>query len=246
MPDTVSVVLPALNEVDGILVALDEATATLSALVGRGVLAGYEILVVDDGSVDGTGALVAGRSEVDDAVRLLTHPVNRGVGAALRTAAEVATGDLLLYTDADMPVDLAVLEPAIELLASSGAGMVAGRRRTFDGDGSVREVGSKGYDLLVRLLLGVPERDVNFPFKLIARRTVLDLGLRSEGALIDVEVLARVRKAGLGVEQMVVDYRPRVYGSSKTMTFRLLRRLAGELVRLGGSIRADRASRARR
>lgn len=243
MPETVSIVLPALDEEAGILRAIDDAQASLEALVARQIVTGYEILVVDDGSADRTGELVALRAKHDPAIFLLVHPVNRGVGAALRTALDASTGTLVVYTDADMPVDLTVLEQALPFLFRHGVGMVAGRRRSYKAEGRLRAVGSKAYDALAHLVLGIDKQDVNFPFKLLTRDTALRLELLSEGALVDVELFARVHQVGLEVEQLVIDYRPRLLGESKTMTVRVLHRLAVELVRNGPSVRRRRPRR---
>jgi hypothetical protein len=147
----------------------------------------------------------------------------------------------VLYTDADMPVDLAALEAAIELLGTPGTGMVVGRRRSYD-EARLRTVASKAYDRVARTVLGVAEPDVNFPFKLVARETARRLELRSEGALVDVELVARIHQLGLGVEHLVLDYRQRQFGASKTMTLRLLRQLALELVRNRRSIKRGASS----
>lgn len=241
MPEILSVVLPALDEADGIVDAIEDAEASLDALVARDVIAGYELLVVDDGSADGTGEIVARRAAADPAIRPLAHAVNRGVGAALRAALAAATGPLVLYTDADMPVDLSVLERAIPLLGEPGTGLVAGRRRSYGAEAGVRAILSKAYDAMAHLVLGVPEADVNFPFKLLSLETARRLQLRSDSALVDVEILAAVHALGLRVEQVVLDYRPRQAGESKTMTVPVLRGLATELVRHGGSVRRRRS-----
>ena len=234
---TVSVVLPALDEAAGIVEAIDDAEVALDDLKNRAVIGDYEILVIDDGSTDDTGRLAEARAAGRDRVRVLSHRVNRGVGAGLRTAMVASRCTLVLYTDADMPVDLRAMESAIPVLGRPGVGMVAGQRSEWRRGGGLRGAASKAYDVLARVVLGVHERDVNFPFKLLDREVALGLHLRSDGALIDVEMLARVKQVGLAVEQVTLDYRPRAHGESKTMTTRLLRRLAWELARNGASIR---------
>lgn len=240
MPPTLTVVLPALDEAAGIARALDDAVASLDPLVACSMLGGFELVVVDDGSQDDTAALVAGRSAVEPRVRLIRHARNRGVGAALRSALEVADGDLLLSTDADMPVDLGEVARALPLLDQPGVVLVAGRRRTFAGEPRVRVTASAAYDALVHLLLGVTERDVNFPFKLARTDTIRSLLLRSEGALIDVELLVRAERIGT-VVAMDLDYHQRRFGASKTMRPGLLLRLALELAREGRSLRGRAA-----
>lgn len=225
-----TVILPALDEADGILMAIDDAEGALDELVERGLLSDYEVLVVDDGSRDGTGRAVADRASRDDRVRALAHRQNRGVGSAFRTALDAATGDLVLYTDADMPVDLRDLERALPLLGRPEVGMVAGQRRGSRRREGARGMASKGYDLMAWRLLGVRERDVNFPFKLLAPEVARALDLRAEGALVDAEMLVRVRDLGLEVVQITLDYRPRLHGESKTMSPHLLTQLAREMI----------------
>src|SRR6476469_1374328 len=103
MDGSLSLILPAYNEAAGIAAAVAEADAALAAFCSD-----YEILVVDDGSRDGTGDVV--ESLTNPRVRLLRHETNRGYGAALRTGFEAARGDLVAFTDADGQFDLADLE----------------------------------------------------------------------------------------------------------------------------------------
>jgi glycosyltransferase involved in cell wall biosynthesis len=228
---SVTVVFPAYDESAGIGTAVEETLAALGTLLDQGVIRDYELIVVDDGSRDGTAAIVETWSSNDDRVVLLSHPANRGVGAALRTALAVAQGEVLVYTDADMPVDLTEIRPALELLERPGVGMVAGQRSNRGAEGGFREFASRSFDASVRAMFGFRGTDVNFPFKVLEVETARALGLRSEGALIDVELMIRVSRLGLAISPMTVEYRARQLGRSKTMTFRLLSRLGFEMVR---------------
>ena len=95
-PSSLSVVIPALNEENGIDAILDRVLAQRAPLAATGIDE-LEVIVVDDGSQDGT----ADRIRAYPDVRLIQHPVNRGYGAALKTGFNAATGDLLAFLDAD-------------------------------------------------------------------------------------------------------------------------------------------------
>src|SRR5262245_32528866 len=104
-----SLVLPAFNEQAGLRQAIAEADEALARH-----FADYEILVVDDGSIEGTAAVASGEASRRPHVRLLRHDQNRGYGAALRTGFEAARFDLVAFTDADCQFhlnDLALLVP---------------------------------------------------------------------------------------------------------------------------------------
>ena len=103
MSTSLSFVLPAYNEAENIEAAVKQASRALAALVSAGLLVDWEVVVVDDGSSDGTAEVVS--ALYDPSVRLVQHSVNRGYGAALRTGFEAATMDLIFFTDADLQFD---------------------------------------------------------------------------------------------------------------------------------------------
>jgi len=105
-----SLVIPAWNECHTIQQAIAEADAALSTIT-----ADYEIIVVDDGSMDDTAALVEAAAQDNPQVRLLRHDGNRGYGAALRTGFEAARFPLVAFTDADCQFDLTELEYMLPL-----------------------------------------------------------------------------------------------------------------------------------
>lgn len=240
-PPSLSVVMPALDEAEGIGSAVDAARTTLATLRADDVIGTFEVIVVDDGSTDATADIV--RAIEAPEVRLLQHGANRGVGAALRSAIDVATGELLLSTDADMPVDLDELRRAVPLLDPGHCDLVVGRRTSFDDEPRSRVVASRAYDRFVGLLFRTDLADVNFPFKLLRTDVARSVALRTDGALVDVELLVRVRGGGGVVRSIPMGYQARQTGESKTMRPTLLGRLALELVREFRSLRSagDRA-----
>ncbi len=231
------VVMPALDEADGIVDALSAVDDELAALQARGVLSWYEVVLVDDGSTDRTVDRAMDTARQRPSVHVVQHDRNRGVGAALRTGLARATADLVLYTDADMPVDLAEIEPALALMRRPDVDLVIGFRRGFDGEPWTRRAASRAYDVLARCLFGVGERDVNFPFKMLNVTHSRALGLCSDGAFVDVELLARARARGFRIEAVEMAYRMRSTGESKTMSLRLLTRLLSEMLRHGRGLR---------
>ncbi|MCU1368933.1 MAG: putative glycosyltransferase [Ilumatobacteraceae bacterium] len=237
-PPTLCVVMPALDEEAGIGDAVRSSADALDALCDQGLLSGYELIVVDDGSTDATAHIVERLADDLAAVRLIRHGRNRGVGGALRSAIAATECELILSTDADMPVDLARLADALPLLAPPEVGMVAGHRSTFDQEAAFRRCAARVYDQVVHALISVRVPDVNFPFKLLATETARRAEIRSEGALVDVELLAKVQGLHLRIVPLEIDYHARTTGESKTMRPRLLLRLLRELFQQRAELRA--------
>jgi glycosyltransferase involved in cell wall biosynthesis len=175
----------------------------------------WEIVVVDDASTDGTAALADGLARSDPRVRVVRNAVNRRLGGALKAGYAAATKDLIFYTDADLPVDLAQLARAVRLLEYQQADLLAGYRFDRTTEGTRRAVYTIGYHLLIRLLFGLRIRDVNFAFKLFRRSLLQRIELKSEGSFIDAELLLRARKAGAVTIQLGLDYFPRALGASR-------------------------------
>ena len=202
-----SLVVPAFNESAVIARAVREAEAALREVCDR-----FEILVVDDGSTDGTAAVV--RSLLADAphTRLLEHGTNRGYGAALRTGFEAARFDLVAFTDADCQFDL--LELAKLLPLADDIPIVVGHRVDRQ-DPWRRRFLSRGYNLLARTLLGTRVRDCDCALKLFRRAALAELLPESRGFFVNAEMLTRARQLGYDVAEVPVTHRPRGGGTSK-------------------------------
>jgi glycosyltransferase involved in cell wall biosynthesis len=197
---SLSLVLPARDEAPSIGESLERARAVLGRLTKE-----YEILVVDDGSRDATAEIAARFPEA----RLLRHPSGRGYGAALRTGLAAARMEWVAFTDADLQFELAELERL--LAVAEDADLVIGVRAPRR-DPLRRRLLGLGWNALVRALLGLPVRDVNCAFKLLRRTAVADLELRSSGAAINAELLARAAARGLRLREVPVSHFPRRAG----------------------------------
>jgi glycosyltransferase involved in cell wall biosynthesis len=195
------------NERDNIAVTLDRALAVIPTLG----FADFEIVVIDDGSRDDSALVVRRAALSEPRIRLVSHPRNLGYGAALRTGFMAARGDVVFYTDSDLPVDLSEIARALPLLED--ADLVIGyRRRRYDTPR--RAVYSKVYNLLMRALFGVRVRDVNFSFKLVRRRALDAIQLTASTVFIDGQLLAAAVHGGFRIAELPIDYTPRKIGKS--------------------------------
>lgn len=230
---------PAWNEEDTIRRTIEAACEAGDDLVEEGEIDRYDVLIVDDASTDDTGAICDEIAARDPRVRVVHHDRNRKLGGSLKTGFAEATGELVLYTDADLPFDMAELTKAVRLLRVYDADIVSAYRLDRTGEGPRRVVYSYVYNHLIQLLFHLRLRDMNFAFKLV-RRNVLDhVELESEGSFIDVELLARAQRLGFYIVQFGVDYFPRSRGvstlSSNTVIAKILLeawRLRSELLSL--------------
>jgi glycosyltransferase involved in cell wall biosynthesis len=215
------------NEQDYIERAIEAAREECEDLMGSGDIADYEIIIVDDASTDDT-AVIAGRIAKDDPrVVLVRHPENRKLGGAMKSGFSAATGDVVLYTDADLPFDMHDVHKAMRLLRYYDADVVSAYRFDRTGEGYVRTIYSFFYNMMVRILFGVRMRDINFAFKLCRSRIFEHVTLKSEGSFIDAELVVKAQKYGYSVIQFGVDYFPRTRGvstlSSPSVIFKILR-----------------------
>ena len=174
----------------------------------------------------------------DPRIRVVHHPVNRKLGGSLKTGFAEATGELVLYTDADLPFDMAELSKAVRLLRLYDADIVSAYRFDRTGEGPRRLVYSYAYNHLIQLLFGLRLRDMNFSFKL-CRRAVFDhIELKSEGSFIDVELLARAQRLGYEIVQFGVDYFPRTRGISTLSSNAVILHLLREMLELRSELEA--------
>ena len=210
----VSLILPAHNEEAVIVQAIAEATVAFAHLGVSG-----EILVVDDGSKDRTADLVRELAKDNPTLRLLSHEVNRGYGAALRSGFEAARGELVAFTDADCQFHLEDLNRLLPLV-QAGPGtepihdIVTGWREDRK-DPPLRLFLSRGFNLLVDGILGIGVRDVDCALKVFRRESLGRILPENKGFFANTEMFVRARQEGLSIAEVGVRHRPRAAGSSK-------------------------------
>jgi glycosyltransferase involved in cell wall biosynthesis len=204
--------MPVFNEVATVRQAIDEV---LAAEIGMPI----ELIVVDDGSTDGTREILTGTSWPAP-VRVLQHDRNRGKGAAVRTALEAARGEYAAIFDADLeydPEDLANLLPP---LVKGHTNAVFGVR-AFDGYTShsfLYVLGNKGVTLFANVLFNVYLRDLMTCHKAIRTDVFKSLPLQASGFAIEPEIAARLLQRGERIFEVPVHYKARGSDEGKKLT----------------------------
>jgi glycosyltransferase involved in cell wall biosynthesis len=233
-----SIFFPMWNEQDYLARALGAASEACDALLAMGEIGDYELIIVDDASTDATGRLADEAAERDPRVVAVHHPKNRKLGGSIKTGFATATGDLVLYADADLPFDMEELIKACRVMRHYEADLVSAYRFDRTGEGYVRSVYSTLYNLLVRVFFGVRMRDINFAFKLCRREVLESMTLVSEGSFIDAELVIRARKMGFNIVQFGVDYFPRTRGVSTLSSPSVIVKILREMFALRRELRA--------
>jgi glycosyltransferase involved in cell wall biosynthesis len=178
-----------------------------------------QLIVVDDGSTDGTQELLAGR-EWPAEMKLVLHHRNLGKGAAIRTALGHATGELAAVLDADLEYQAADLAPVVAPLISGEASVVFGTRAwashtTFS---FWYVVGNKAVTLAANVLYNCYISDVMTCHKAMRTELFRSLRLREKGFAIEPEIAARVLRAGERIYEVPIDYRARTREQGKKLT----------------------------
>ena len=205
--------MPVFDEVTTVEAAIDDALTADLPVESR------ELVVVDDGSTDGTRELLTGR-EWPENVRLVLHDRNRGKGAALRTALTHATGDVAAVLDADLEYAAADLAPVIEPLLAGDANVVFGTRAwTSQSAFSFwYVVGNKAVTFATNVLYNCWISDVMTCHKAMRTDLFRSLDLRERGFAIEPEIAARVLRAGGRIHEVPISYKARGREEGKKLT----------------------------
>jgi glycosyltransferase involved in cell wall biosynthesis len=224
-PFSVSAVMFAFNEAANVAEAVAATLRVLEAHTDD-----HEVVLVDDGSTDGTPAIVADLREREPRLQAVRHPVNRGIGEAVHTGYAYASKDFVCILPADGQVRMSEYVGLFEA-ARAGADMVLARyQQRNQVDGLHRLILSGGLRLMMRALLGV-DRQIDAAF--LFRRALLDeLPLTSRSFFVNLELPIRVIRAGYRVEEAPMRVFPRASGRSKVVRARQVASVALDLLAL--------------
>jgi glycosyltransferase involved in cell wall biosynthesis len=204
--ETLSIVIPAYNEERRLPATLDR----ILAYVPRSPVPVAEILVVDDGSRDGTAAVIQAKGGI---VRLVSNPGNRGKGYAVRNGILAAKGDWILSTDADLSAPIEELGKLISAARRENAVVAIGsraldRKLVKVHQPMMREVSGRAFNIVMRLVTGLPFRDTQCGFKLFRGDAAREIFPRQieEGFSFDVEDLLIAHALGLRSIEVPVEW----------------------------------------
>lgn len=219
-----SLVLPAHNEEKNLPPVVHRALTVLPDLVES-----FEIVIVNDGSKDGTGPLIDRLAAEHPEVIAVHHEVNRGYGSALTSGFNAATGDYLMFMDADQQFDSADLSYLAPFVGQYD--IVAGYRIKRQ-DPAYRILYARIFKYAVRILFGVRLRDIDCAFKVFRADLLRSIDLVSPGALINTEIMAKATRAGATAVEIGVNHYPRPTGESSGGSPRVVFRAMLETLRL--------------
>ncbi len=223
-PITVSAFFPAHNEIDNIEELTEKTVQVLSQHVKD-----YEVLLIDDGSTDGTRDKADELAQRHDKVHAIHHEINRGYGGAVKTGIASCTLDWIFFTDGDGQFDVHELPLLLEHTDQHDA--VVGYRMDRQ-DPFHRKMFAFGWGLLIKLLFGFRVKDLDCAFKLFRRSYFENLELKAEGAVITVEIFSILKRNKAKIKQVGVHHYPRKAGIQSGGSLKVIVRAFKELLLL--------------
>ena len=228
---SLSVFFPCYNEAESVEPLVRRTVEVLDRLVDD-----WEVIIVNDGSADDTGAIADRLAAEDDRIRVVHHATNGGYGMALRSGFNAARKQYVFYTDGDGQFDIEELRRLLDEVGS--ADIISGYRRERQ-DPLLRRVNAACWGWLVQRMLQFRCRDVDSAFKLYRREMFDRMALKSTGALIDAEVLARASRLGYTIRTLPVTHLPRAAGEQTGAKPGVILRAFKELVALRKDILSE-------
>lgn len=232
---SLSVVLPIYNEAAVIAATIQQVLKEVASQVRE-----FELILVNDGSTDETGAILASLA-ADPRVRVVTHERNQGYGAALADGFAAANKTLTFFMDADGQFDIGDLARLLPFIDEYDA--VIGYRRARQ-DTWLRKLNAWGWKLVVRITLGVRARDIDCALKLLHTDFLQHYPLETRGAMINAELLYKLRRAGCTCYEVGVQHYPRRGGRATGANLRVILRAFRELLHYARKWRREATSSA--
>jgi glycosyltransferase involved in cell wall biosynthesis len=221
---SISAFIPCFNEIGNLETMVQELLAVLSNLTAQ-----YELIIINDGSRDGTGDLADTLAKSNEHLKVIHHPKNLGYGYTLRSGFAAARYDWTFFTDADRQFNVAELNRFIPFTKTYQ--VIIGYRKTR-AEGGMRTLNARLYHLFIDLLFRVHVKDIDCAFKLIRSDLIKQITFTSTGALISAELLYKLKKKHLQFKQLPVNHYPRRFGKSTGANPKVILKAGYEAVKL--------------
>jgi len=234
-PRSFSVFFPCYNEEANV-----ERTTLAALRAFRRITDDLEVIIVDDGSKDRTGEIADRLASEHSQVRAVHNRPNLGYGGALQRGFREAKKDWVFYTDGDGQFDFEEIDLLLPLLDRYD---IVSAYRLYRQDPLIRKVNAFCWTALVNLVFRLWLRDIDCAFKIYPRKLFEEIEMKSTGALIDTEVLARAKRLGYTIGQVGVHHYPRAAGAQTGASPRVIFRAFKELFLLRRDIERTTARR---
>ncbi|MEQ9618259.1 MAG: glycosyltransferase family 2 protein [Deltaproteobacteria bacterium] len=227
---SISVILPAYNEEENIKGTVDNCVLYLENMAG-----GYEVIVVNDGSVDRTRAIVNELSLANSKIILVNHDVNRGYGSALRSGFDAATLEYIFFMDSDGQFDILDLD---RLLRHAGEKEIVIGYRENRADSMIRSLNAWLYSMYIRLIFGLGVKDMDCAFKIFPKKAYQSVKpIKADGALFSAEFLIKLKKKGYNLIEVPVRHFPRKFGDQSGADIHVILKMFRESWKLRNELR---------
>lgn len=203
----ISVIFPAFNEEDNITNCITGAHKALGEM-----LESFEIIVVNDGSVDSTSAKCRELADKFSRIRIISKEKNEGYGCAIRDGIKESSGEFVFFSDSDGQFDLRELNDFLKY--ADNCDIVIGYR-SRRADSFNRKMTSGVHKAIIKGLFGLGVRDINCAFKLFKKIIFDDIKIEAKSYSINAEILVKGKARGLDIREIAVSHFPRAGGRSK-------------------------------
>ncbi len=219
--DELSLFFPFWNEEQNVTNTVEKAIPVISKIADK-----WEIIMVDDGSSDSTLEKMQQLSKKDKRLVSVSHKKNRGYGAALKTGFENAQYKYIVFNDGDGQFDFAEIDRFMEKIDNSDV-VIGFRKKRLDNP--FRHILMNMLKVWDLIFFNFYFKDIDCGFKLFKKEAVEKiLPLKSEGAMITTEILAKLKKNHLKISQVEVNHYPRIFGDQSGGNIRVILRAVKE------------------
>ena len=230
-PVSLSVFFPCYNEEENVVRTTEAAVAACREFADD-----FEIIIVNDGSADRTAELAEELAARIPEVRATHNSPNLGYGGALQRGFREATKDYVFYTDGDGQFDFEEIPKLLPLLKEYD---IVSAYRIDRKDPLIRKLNALAWTTLVNTVFWLWLRDIDCAFKIFPRKLFDEIQMKSMGALIDTEILAKARNLGYSIAQIGVHHYPRTAGEQSGANIRVIARAFKELFKLRRQIKSE-------